>query len=98
MAGLPLGVTDALAPSVMLNLLGDVWYDAAGQLREPDWAGVLALPGTSLHLYGKREARHGRKMGHVTCVGATLEAAFATARAAGAVLGIAVGETWTRVA
>ena len=36
--------------------------------REPRWADVLALPGTHLHLYGKVEARRGRKMGHVTCV------------------------------
>lgn len=94
MAGMPLGGTQALAPSVMLNLLGDIWFDAAGNLREPDWASVLALPGASLHLYGKQDARHGRKMGHITCVGATLEAAFETARAAGRALGIEVGPTW----
>lgn len=94
MAGLPLGPTSALQPSVMLNLLGDIWYGAAGNPREPDWASVLALSGASLHLYGKREARHGRKMGHVTCMGATPEAAFETARAAGSALGIVVGEPW----
>jgi len=66
MAGLPLGDTRLLSPAVMLNLLGDVWLPAAGNdVVEPDWQAVLALPGTSLHLYGKKEARRGRKMGHI---------------------------------
>ena len=73
MAGLPLGSTRLLAPVVMLNILGDVWYPGADDIQaEPNWAGVLAVPGTSLHLYGKREARRARKMGHVNCTGATL--------------------------
>jgi len=63
---LPLGDTRLLSPAVMLNLLGDVWLPAAGNdVVEPDWQAVLALPGTSLHLYGKKEARCGRKMGHI---------------------------------
>ncbi len=65
MAGLPLGVTDTLRPAAMLNVLGDLWFDADGQPREPDWVGVLAVPGTRLHLYAKADARRGRKMGHV---------------------------------
>jgi 5-(carboxyamino)imidazole ribonucleotide synthase len=66
MAGLPLGDTRLLSPAVMLNLLGDVWLPAGGNdVVEPDWQAVLALPGTSLHLYGKKEARRGRKMGHI---------------------------------
>ncbi len=66
MAGLPLGDPRLLSPAVMLNLLGDVWIPAAGNdVVEPDWRAVLALPGTSLHLYGKKEARRGRKMGHI---------------------------------
>ncbi|WP_445819152.1 5-(carboxyamino)imidazole ribonucleotide synthase [Alcaligenes sp. SDU_A2] len=69
MAALPLGSTQALCPSIMLNILGDIWFDAQGVSREPDWAGVLAIPGVSLHLYGKAQARHGRKMGHVNVVG-----------------------------
>lgn len=73
MAGLPLGSTRLLAPVVMLNILGDVWYTGAGDSQtEPDWAGVLAVSGTSLHLYGKREARRARKMGHVNCTGTSL--------------------------
>lgn len=62
--GLPLGDTTQLAPAAMLNVLGDSWHDG-----EPDWAPVLSTPGATLHLYGKREARPGRKMGHVTVVG-----------------------------
>lgn len=66
MAGLPLGDTRLLSPAVMLNLLGNVWLPAAANdVVEPDWQKVLSLPGTSLHLYGKKEARRGRKMGHI---------------------------------
>ena len=46
---------------------------------QPAWNEVLALPGAHVHLYGKAEARKARKMGHVTCVAATQEAALATA-------------------
>jgi 5-(carboxyamino)imidazole ribonucleotide synthase len=87
MAGLPLGDTTQALPAVMLNILGDCWFDGAAQ-REPDWASVVAVPGAKLHLYGKSEARRGRKMGHVTCVGPTLEAALARANRVAAVLGI----------
>lgn len=73
MAGLPLGDTRCLVSAVMLNILGDLWFDAGtGAQREPDWRAVLAVPGARLHLYGKADARRGRKMGHVNIVGATL--------------------------
>ena len=66
MAGLPLGDPRLLAAAVMLNLLGEVWVGESGdQNQEPDWSKILALPGVALHLYGKTEARVGRKMGHV---------------------------------
>ncbi len=72
LAGLPLGDTRALAPAVMLNLLGDLWFtqpNSPDSAREPDWARVLGeLPGAKLHLYGKAQARPGRKMGHLTLV------------------------------
>jgi 5-(carboxyamino)imidazole ribonucleotide synthase len=55
----------------MFNLLGDLW--ARG---EPDWSPVLALPGGVLHLYGKTQARSGRKMGHLTVRAATPEDAI----------------------
>jgi 5-(carboxyamino)imidazole ribonucleotide synthase len=58
--GLPLGSTEAIAPSVMINLIGGV----------PGSESVLRLPGAHLHLYGK-EPRQGRKVGHVTLVGAS---------------------------
>lgn len=61
MCGLPLGDTELLAPAVMVNLLGDLW--AAG---EPNWLHVLSEPRAKLHLYGKSQARPGRKMGHFT--------------------------------
>ena len=87
MAGLPLGDTTQAMPAVMLTVLGDVWFDGEAP-REPDWAGVAAVPGAKLHLYGKREARRGRKMGHVTCVAATLDEALARANRVAAVLGV----------
>lgn len=62
-AGLPLGDTRALSPIAMVNLLGELWRDG-----EPRWDRALRIPGVRLHLYGKREARSGRKMGHLTAV------------------------------
>jgi len=88
LAGLPLGSTAQMAGSVMLNLMGDIWFDQ-GQLRVPDWAGVLRVPGAKLHLYGKSEPRPGRKMGHVTVVNGTVEAALSRANEVARVLGIA---------
>lgn len=80
MAGLPLADTRLLSPAVMLNLLGDVWRaDDSTEPVEPDWAAVLSKPGTSLHLYGKREARLGRKMGHLNITSDTFERAVAVA-------------------
>lgn len=64
--GLPLGSTAMLRPAAMANLLGELWGDG-----EPDWAAALATPGAALHLYGKTEARPGRKMGHVTATAPT---------------------------
>ena len=73
--GLPLGDTRAHHPSVMVNLLGDLW--AAGT---PDWARVLGDTGAKLHLYGKPEARAGRKMGHATIVADDIESALRRAQ------------------
>ena len=61
LTGLPLGVTDALCPAAMINLLGDLWANGS-----PRWDLALAVPGARLHLYGKTEPRAGRKMGHIT--------------------------------
>lgn len=68
--GLPLGSTELLRPAAMANLLGDLWNNGT-----PDWAAACAVPGVKLHLYGKREARPGRKMGHLTALAPTLEEA-----------------------
>jgi 5-(carboxyamino)imidazole ribonucleotide synthase len=70
LAGLPLVQPRQHSPAIMLNLLGDLWFPAGAAETTPDWAGVLALPGTHLHLYGKPGARPGRKMGHLTVTGA----------------------------
>ena len=72
--GMPLGATDLLRPAAMVNLLGDVWSQG-----EPNWAAALAEPGVHLHLYGKRQPRPARKMGHLTALGPTVEAASAAA-------------------
>lgn len=77
--GLPLGSTERVAPGVaMANLLGDVW-PAPG---EPDWAAALRVPNVKLHLYGKAEARPGRKMGHLTALGASADDAISRVLAA----------------
>lgn len=91
LANLPLGDTSQTMAAVMINLLGDLWFDASGgtTAREPDWAAVLAVPGAKLHLYGKSEARTGRKMGHVTCVAVDGVEARARADRVARILGIA---------
>lgn len=89
MAGLPLTQPRQHSPAVMLNLLGDLWFAADGSAQTPPWAEVLALPGTHLHLYGKRDAKPGRKMGHLNITADRADAARATALKAAALLGIA---------
>lgn len=89
MARLPLGDVRQHSPAVMLNILGDIWFqDGSDTAREPAWEQVLALPGACLHLYGKEEARRGRKMGHLTLVAPTLAEAQAKLRSACSILGI----------
>jgi len=75
LCGLPLGSTAQLSPAVMVNLLGDVWHSG-----DPDWNLVLQHPSAKLHLYGKTEARPGRKMGHFTVLGSDTETALNDAR------------------
>lgn len=86
LAGLPLVQPRLHSPSIMLNLLGDIWLDFNDV---PPWDKVLALPGTHLHLYGKLKASQGRKMGHLTITGQTVDEVRATALAAAKILGIA---------
>lgn len=75
LCGLPLGDPSLHTPAVMLNLLGDVWR-GPDLSQSPDWAALLEHPGAHLHLYGKREARAGRKMGHVTVCDPELDRAL----------------------
>ncbi|MDP6666455.1 MAG: 5-(carboxyamino)imidazole ribonucleotide synthase [Dehalococcoidia bacterium] len=69
LTGLPIVEPNLHSPTVMVNLLGEVWEDTGGN---PDWARALEMPGVSLHLYGKTEARVGRKMGHLSVVAETV--------------------------
>jgi len=87
LAGLPLVQPRQHSASLMLNLLGDLWFED-GREREPAWAQVLALPGAHLHLYGKAQARPGRKMGHLTFTAVDAATAHANALRACAVLGL----------
>jgi len=73
LAGMPIAEPKLHSPTVMVNLLGEVWEDTDG---DPDWARALEMPGVSLHLYGKAEPRVGRKMGHINVVAETVEDAL----------------------
>ena len=84
-AGIPLGDTKQHSPAVMVNILGDIWPEEGG---EPDWSPVLSHPSAKLHLYGKRSAKPGRKMGHFTVLGETIDAALAEAMQLRSALGI----------
>jgi 5-(carboxyamino)imidazole ribonucleotide synthase len=88
LAGLPLPQPRQHSPAIMLNLLGDLWF-TGGRESAPPWEKILALPGAHLHLYGKREARAGRKMGHLTLTGPTLVSVRQAAAEAAGLLRIA---------
>ena len=74
LCGLPLARPWLLSPVAMINLLGDLWSGG-----EPRWEEALRRPGVRLHLYGKTEARPGRKMGHLNCLAPDAEQALALA-------------------
>ena len=86
LAGLPLAAPRLLTSACMVNLLGELW-----EKGEPDWLALLGSPHTALHLYGKRTARAGRKMGHFTVLDAERDAALARALALRERLGIGDG-------
>ena len=75
--GLPLGGTGSFRPAAMANLLGDLWSGG-----EPDWRAAAEFSGVKIHLYGKTDPKPGRKMGHLTAFGATVDEAASTVRAA----------------
>ena len=90
MCQLPLTQPSQHNPAIMLNILGDVWFAGnSATAQTPPWDQVLALPGAHLHLYGKKDAKKGRKMGHLTITGATVEAVQTTTAKAAQILGIA---------
>ncbi|MEQ6291077.1 5-(carboxyamino)imidazole ribonucleotide synthase [Vogesella sp. GCM10023246] len=78
MCGLLPGKTELLSPVVMVNLLGDVWAEDGG---EPNWSVLMEAPNAHLHLYGKKQARVGRKMGHYCVLAAGVDDALEQARA-----------------
>lgn len=88
-AALPLGGAGLLRPAVMWNLLGDLW---PAPTEPPDWSPVLETPGAKLHLYGKAEARRGRKMGHVTFLADTVDMAWERAIRCREIFGLAPPE------
>lgn len=73
--GLPLGETTLLSPVVMINMLGDIWHNG----QAPKWQKLLDHPNVKLHLYGKREARPGRKMGHFNVLSSNIDDALTLA-------------------
>ena len=93
MARLPLGDTRLLSPVAMLNILGDAWFIKEGKQQttasEPPWERVLSHPDAKLHLYGKASPLPGRKMGHVNCLGQSLDEAQQNCSAVAGDLGIA---------
>ncbi|MDR3096761.1 MAG: 5-(carboxyamino)imidazole ribonucleotide synthase [Paraburkholderia sp.] len=98
MTGMPLGDPRQHSPAVMLNILGDVWFPCAvGETKPqkgaapvtPPWDQVAAMPSARLHLYGKEDARPGRKMGHVNFTASTLDEARTAARDCARLLHIA---------
>ncbi len=89
LTGQPLVQPRQHSAAVMLNLMGDLWWPAgAAQVQPPDWGPVLALPGSHLHLYGKTDARRGRKMGHLTITAADAAQARQVALQAADLLGL----------
>jgi 5-(carboxyamino)imidazole ribonucleotide synthase len=72
---LPLGDVDIVRPAAIANLLGDLWIGPDGAAREPQFDKALAVPGVRVHLYEKHRPRKGRKMGHLSAIGATADEA-----------------------
>lgn len=89
MTNMPLVQPRLHSAAYMLNILGDLWFAQSETAQEPDWAQVLALPGVHLHLYGKTQARKGRKMGHINITEQTAQEAREVALKVAAILGIA---------
>lgn len=90
LCGLPLGDARAHSAAVMVNLLGDLWYQQdKHHASEPEWNELFDVPNLKLHLYGKQQARAGRKMGHFTVIGSNPAEVRAAALSARNAIGIA---------
>jgi len=72
---LPLGGVEIVQPTAIVNLLGEVWLEADGTAKVPNFDAALEVPGVRLHLYEKHRPRKGRKMGHLSAIGATADEA-----------------------
>jgi len=95
LVGLPLGDPRMHSYAVMVNILGDAWKLIDGKNQgEPAWDKALSYSQLKLHLYGKHEARPGRKMGHFTLLGKDVETAVALAMQARRELGIGLEQGW----
>ena len=89
LCGLALAPVREHSPAIMVNLLGDLWFEGVSETpRKPDWAALLAIAGLNLHLYGKHEARRSRKMGHFTLTGDDAEELVERMHAARRLLGL----------
>jgi len=88
LCGLPLGAATLHSHSVMVNLLGDLWFQQGHESYEPSWLRLNQIPNLKLHLYGKASARPGRKMGHFTVIDQDTDTAVTTAMNARKVIGI----------
>jgi 5-(carboxyamino)imidazole ribonucleotide synthase len=75
---LPLGSTEMMKKSVMLNLLGEPGYE--GPVYYESFEECMAIEGVKIHLYGKKETRPSRKMGHVTIISDSLDHARSKAQ------------------
>lgn len=93
--GLPLGEPRAHSAAVMVNLLGELWYEGGrsdGAYREPEWSVLHTVPNLKLHLYAKHHARPGRKMGHYIVIAGDVGEALDVALAARGSIGISSDE------
>jgi len=88
LCGLPLGSASLHSHSVMVNLLGDLWFQNSDESHEPNWPLLNQIPNLKLHLYGKAAARPARKMGHFTVIDQDGDTAVTTAMAARKAIGI----------
>lgn len=89
LAALPLPQPRQHSAALMLNILGDIWFQNSENPQDPNWADILKIPGVHLHLYGKTQPKIARKMGHVNITAENAELAYERAITVAKILGIA---------